>query len=332
MKAPAAPAPVAAQPRPAANFFDDLDADVSVDVADLAAPDSQSVDFHAPGVYVPPSPGAPTADWPSGLSTPAQAEDALQRALQGKADPGRPLQALVLKTLESLSELERAVLAGEPQPIDAAPIRKAAVMRLRVAEALASAPPQGSTVDSAALSAIMGEIDGLLAEVAALLGGAPAGLAPALEAIRNSLVREAIDFSEAAQRAAATNPAAAPQPTAPSRRAAQARLIETHSAHELPPEPRRLGAWIALTLVLLLVGGYHVRRYLERPPPADVPTLPGAPEGLRLVEQAGRKTLVARPGKKIDPGQLEKFRAQEELKGNEVREVAPGVFVIHPGK
>jgi hypothetical protein len=302
---------------------------VSVDVGDLGAPASGSppFDLRAPSIYVPPAPVA-AVEWPASVTSAAQAEDALKRALQGKADRSLPLHALALKTLETLSDLEKGVLAGEPQPVDAAPIRKSVIIRLRVADGLASVPPTGGKVDAAALSAILGEIDQLLAEVAPLLGSAPAELAPALEAIRNTLVSEAIDFSEAAARVTAAAAQAPAAPVAP-KKAATARIVETYSAPEAP-RGRRAWAWFWLVLVALPVGAYQVRGYLYPPKPPPVQTLPGAPEGLQLVENEGHQTLVRVPGKRIDPQQLESFRAQQAQKGIEVRELAPGLYQLVP--
>lgn len=331
--APAAPVATAAaqSSRPPANFFADLDGDVSVDVGNLAALDSPAVDFHAAGVYVPP-PSAAGVDWPAGLASPAQAEDALKRALQGSADPARPLHALATRTLESLSDLELGVLVGEPQPVDAAPIRKAAVLRLRVAEALASAPPQGSKVDSAALFAILGEIDGTLAEVAPLLGAAPGELAPALESIRNSLVREAIDFSEAGQRVATPDgPAAAPRPS-PSGRAVAAKVLSIDGAQDTAlekAEDRRKGiAFIALAIVVLGAIGFHVWRHASQGEVRTPPTLPGAPSNTVASTGSGNVQLVVSKTGKFDPAELERFRAQEELRGNRVEEISPGVLKV----
>jgi len=281
----------------------------------------------APGVYLPP-PVPGRVAWPAGICSPGQAEDALRRAMNGAAPASEQLGALAQKTLETLSAVERAVLAGEPQPVDADPIRKAAVMRLRVAEALASAPPTGGAVDSAALSGILGEIDALLAEVAPILSAAPPELAPALESVRNALVSEAIDFSEAAQRVAVVT-AAAPAAAMP-RKVAAVRIIENYAEQERPPEARRIWLWVLLGLVFAGVGAYHAQRFLARPKAVEVATVPGAPEGLRLVEAGGKRMLVALPGRKVDSAQVEVFRAQQALKGIEVREVTPGLYALMP--
>jgi hypothetical protein len=329
--APPPVAPPASQPSPAGRFLEDLDTEVSVELGDLGLqPDSPvaPADYRSPVMYVPP-PSEPTVDWPGGICTAAEAEDALQRALHGAVEGARPLHDLAMRTLDAISDLERTVLAGEPQPFDAAPIRRAAAMRLRVAEALASAPPAGCPVDAAALSSILGEIDALLAEVAPLLANASEELAPALETIRNTLVSEAIDFSEAAQRAS-TGKAEAPPAAPVQRRATAARIIENYAEASRAPEPRRIWPRVWLAVAFLAVGGYHLRNYLARPMPVEIPTVPGAPEGLRLIQHGNQRTLIALPGRKVDPQQMESFRAQQALKGVEVRELAPGLYALVP--
>ena len=326
-------APVAAPPaRPTPGFFADLEG-VSVDTADLeaTAPPSHPAPGGAPerlaSVYMPP-PLVPRIDWPATISSAAEAEDALLAALKGTALPSRPLHVLALRTLETLSDLERAVLSGEPQPVDAAPVRKAAMMRLRVADALGSVPPAGSPVDTAALSTTLGEIDALLSEVAPILSAAPEELKPALEAIRNALVSEAIDFSEAAQRVAGSG-AAAPAKVAP--RPAQARLLSVDVLERDEPGRGRQ-VWMAVLLAasVLLAAVYHglhwYHRYQARRP---VPGLPagmvehGAPGGPRMVMPQSTDRVV-------DPAEVAKFKAAEEAKGNIVIDTGGGPLFITP--
>jgi hypothetical protein len=322
--------PVPSQPA-AELYFSDLDADVSLDLDDAetqAPAQATPVDFHSPGVYVAP-PSDPKVYWPAGISTAAEAEDGLQRALHGAADGARPLHDLAMRTLESLSDLERAVLSGEPQPIDTAPIRKAAVMRLRVAEALASVPPPGSSVDSTAVSAVLSEIDGLLAEVS-LVSGAPQELPPALEEIRNALVREAIDFSEAASRVAAqpAEPSAAPV-TRPAVRGARVLSVTSVPVEDSRWSAKTIALVVLLVLVALGVGAYHVRRMMPRPVTA-LKTLAGAPAGTVGTTNRGIQILTRLPGKTIDPAELERFKAAQEAKGNTVQEIAPGTWHVQP--
>jgi hypothetical protein len=331
------PAPAAAQARPAPAFFSDLDADVSVDFGDPGqqAGSSPGVDFHTPGVYVPP-PSEPGAAWPAAISTAAEAEDGLRRALRGAADGARPLHDLALRTLDTLSDLERSVLAGEPHVIDVAPVRKAAVMRLRVAEALASVPPPGTPVDSTALSAVLGEIDGLLAEVAPLLADAPPELAPALEEIRNGLVREAIDFSEAAQRVATApaEAAARPAPVVASGRASAARVVSYDSAQEMELEKsERRRHWLALVvlgLALTSAAGYHFWDRMARSGVHPPDGVPGAPSNSLSAMGSGNVRMVVSRTGKFDEAELQRFKTEQELLGNRVEEVSPGVLRISP--
>lgn len=336
--AASSPAPAAtaagpsAQPRPPARFFDDLGGDVSVDVADLGdqqpAPPGPT-DFHSAGVYLP-ARADPDVAWPAGICTAAEAEDALRRALHGTADPARPLHSLATRTLGTLSELERSVLSREPQAIDATPIRRAALMRLRVADGLASAPAAGSPVDMAALSGVLGDIDGLLAEVGSLLSSVPPELFPALEAIRNSLVSEAIDFSEAAQRAAAAG-AAAPRPAA-APRASTARVLSFDSQRDVALDSaERRRRWIGLSvlgLVLALAVGYHGWRQISRADVHAQPTLPGAPSNTVASGVPGKVQLVISRTGKFDPAELQRFKTEQELRGNRVEVVSPGVLKV----
>ena len=46
------------------------------------------------------------------------------------------------------------------------------------------------------------------------------------------------------------------------------------------------------------------------------------------IVQPQAKILVAPAGQKLDPREVEAFKNQEQAKGNEVREVLPGTFVV----
>ena len=208
-------------------------------------------------------------------------------------------------------------------------------MRLRVAEALGTTPQAGSGIDSAALSGILGEIDALLAEVAPLLAGAPAGLAPALETIRNALVSEAIDFSEAAQRVAAqTASTEAQKPAFVPARVAQTRVLSVEQESEADWAERRRGVRLAVVLAVsvVLVLGYHGYRYWQR---AHLPVLTpavDAPAGLKAPPAGGRGPIVLRPTGKgpIDPAALKRFREQQEAQGKQVFEMENGSILIVP--
>jgi hypothetical protein len=135
--------------------------------------------------------------WPADTPDLQRAERALREAWDGASEPIADVASQVAR---SLSDLERAALAGAPLPFDAAPVRRALAMRVRVGVAFATAPPPGSSVDGSAVATLLREIDDLLSDVNALAEGAATEQATALGACRSALVREAIDFSEAAQR------------------------------------------------------------------------------------------------------------------------------------
>src|SRR5512138_921727 len=116
----------------------DFDVDVDVDVPAAAAP------------------------WPHAVPDAAEAARALAAAVAG--DPGAS-GAPVAEAVAALTDLERGVLAGAPHPIDTAPIRRCAAMRVRLAIALAGAPARSGEVDAGALSALLGEIDELLSDL-----------------------------------------------------------------------------------------------------------------------------------------------------------------------
>jgi hypothetical protein len=328
---PAAPPPASAAsaraPAPSVDaLFDALEADVE----EAAAP---APPRHTPVPHRAPPPEPEVIAWPSGGPSSEEAEAALASALGGLADPASPLGAVAAQVAATLSDLERAALEGAPIPLDAATFRRAAGMRVRVAAALASVPPSGTAVDAGALSSMLGEIDSLLSSVAALAKGASQDVIPSLEAVRNGLVKEAIDFSEAAQRVAPAGamPAAV---RAVSARAAQARVLSVSAADvDAPRSRRQLGMAVALALALLGAVSFHGYRYVRTQQAiAARPTMPGQPEALLLLRAApgGVRKLVPLPGAQLDRAQLERFRTQQQSMGFEVVELAGGAIEIHP--
>ncbi|HEY6100862.1 MAG TPA: hypothetical protein VIW03_15600 [Anaeromyxobacter sp.] len=274
---------------------------------------------------------APAASWPATVPGQAEAADALERAIAGVPPPAASPLAVVAEVVASLSDIERAVLAGGPQPLDPEPMRRAAVMRVRVAAALATVPPDGA-VDAGAVSAFLAEIDALLSDVSALAAGAPPEAQPSLEAVRNALVREAIDLSEALQRVSGAGASAeAPASARAAPRRPQARLLSVERQPPVAP-PRRYAGWIALAAVVALAGGYHGWRWYQRRAslaarsvglPKGTTEVPGAPGAPRIVVPATTDEIP-------DAAEVQRFKAAEEAKGNVVRENG-GLIEIVPG-
>lgn len=233
-----------------------------------------------------------------------------------------------------MSELERQVVGGAAQPFDTQPIYRAAVLRLRVAAAVAAAPEPPARVDDEAVQRLLAELDAVLSLVNPLAQGAPPEHQPALEAVRNALVREAVDFSEVTHRITAGGPPPPPEATLRSapRAPAQARVLSVQAgeAEATPAERRRLGPLITLVVLLLAIAGVLGWQQLSRPPQRPPPTFQGAPANTVAVESGPHRLLVATPGKQVDPAELERFKRQEAQKGNVVTEVAPGTWLIEP--
>jgi hypothetical protein len=201
-------------------------------------------------------------------------------------------------------------------------------MRLRVASARALAPAGGAEVDGAAVQGILADIDATLAAVNGLAAGAPPDLLAGVEAVRNALVREAIDFSDLSQRIASAGAVAATAARVAPNRASQTRMLAVDTGSGRVRRPTAL--IVVLVLAVLGGGGFHLQGRLRRPAPPQAPTLPGAPDGLMLTAQGGRKVLVTLPGKKVDFAAMEAFCRRQADAGVEVRELAPGSWILEP--
>jgi hypothetical protein len=327
--APAAPAPASA----VGALFDDMDLKDEPPVAapagaGLAAPLAQ--------------PAAARGDWPATVPSAGEAADALASGIAGVFAPaGSPL-AIVAEVMAGMSPLERAVLLGEPQPIDAEPVRRAAIMRVRVAVALASAPPPGAPVDVAAVSALLGEIDALLTQVNALAASAPPELQPIVEQVRNEVVKEAIDFSEVAHRVgseAAAGEHAAAGATAAARRATRARIVSVASDAERAIEReethhRRL-LYVVFALACLGAGSFHGYRYyrVHAGAGAERPTRAGVPADATIVPAAPGAPIVIRSkgGRAFTAEELKRIEDEEGLRGNAVSVAGPSLLIVVPG-
>lgn len=338
------PEPPAAPPSPPAPALEPLDLvlpePTSLDsifegaVEEVVEAEEPTLPVPPPAVAVPAV--AATATWPGSVPPPSEGL-AMVRAALGGSFPREELRAVTTRVLASLSSAERDATAGTPLPFDAAPVRRAVGLRWQVAAAIASLPPAGADVDAAATQAILIGIDEVLAALKEVGAASGAPVQRELEPVRNGLVREAIDLTEALAQvapAAMVEEITATRKMAPSAAAAPApRLDEVRTFR--PPRPREAEArgfsWalvVVLTLAALAAAAYHGYRYVNR---GQAPSpLAGAPSGtVGLVTPQG-KFVLAPAGVRLDPREVENFRALERAKGNEVRELAPGVFVAAP--
>ena len=322
----------AADSAPAPGYFADLAPidDVDVVTFDDVPPEAEAHPGGRGSFYVPPPPQAGAPAWPAGGLSFADAEAALARGIEGSFSGDSALRTVTEAVVSTLTALEFAVVSGDAVPVDPEPVRRSALMRLRVASVLSNRPAPGSAVDQAALSTMLGEIDALLSQVNALAQGAPPDVLPSVEALRNALVKEAIDFSEAAQQTAPVDTvgAEALPGAAVTRRVPQARLLSVTAAPDRA-DARTRSLVVLLAVAAIGAGGFHGWKYWEQshriPPPLLVPS--GAPGGAIGAATQGSKFIGSKDGRPFTDAEIETFRQSEELAGRKVLVLSPTTLV-----
>ena len=274
--------------------------------------------------------GSPEA-WPDAVPSAAVAE-----ALLLAMSVGRPLGdggqlAAAEGVLSAASELERAAFAGADVPVEAAALRAAAAMRLRLDLALSTVPAGDDGANLPAAQQLVAEVDGTLDRIKALTAAAPPGVAAALEPLRLVLVESGIELAGVVSRLA---PADVPRPASravPAKAAAARVLSNEHDVRVGRRWP--LALWIALAVVvaiaLAITAVYH-GRVLTRPAQAPRASIPGAPANRAGMVRGGVAVFTTLPGKPIDAAELERFKAAEKAKGNVVKEIAPSCARVPP--
>lgn len=301
-------------------FDEESEAD---EVASLPDPASQSV---------PPPVHAPTSVWPGTVLSATDGLAVVRAALSGLW-PEQQLRPVTERVVAALSAAERAAVEGQALPFDPAPVQRAVGLRWQVAAAIETLPPPGAPIDQGAVQDILVGIDEVLATLKEQSDDA-AGTESlrALEAVRHGLVKEAIDLTEALQQVA---PAEVVEEITTSRKARRSgvppvtRMVQ--AAPRFDEGPRQIPWGLLVVLVVTVIGAaaYHGYRYVNRPGPAASP-ISGAPSGTVGTVTPRGKVLVAPAGVKLDPGEVEAFKNLERAKGNEVRELLPGTFVVTP--
>lgn len=319
------PAPAAPPEAPTLDLFHDLGATAATPI-----PATQAA---VPAMAAPARVGL--LSWPASGPSAAEAELLLRGAVAGAVDLS-PLRAVTEQTIAGLSPLEREVFTGGTLAVDAELIRHAAVLRLRVAAALASRPPPGTAIDGAAVAELLSEIDGVLGAVKGLLADAPPEVKVSLEAIRNALVKEAVDFSEASHEAGVSDAGAVSARPAVTRPIAATRVVNVRAGETEPEEAQRQRSrllWVVLALAVLGAGAFHGYRWWKTEQVvAQMQTLPGQPSRMMLLPATpGATTRELVPmGGAPDRAEVERFKAQQRLLGNTVTETSLGGLVIKP--
>jgi hypothetical protein len=152
--------------------------------------------------------------------------------------------------------------------------------------------------------------------------------------VRNALVKEAIDFSEAAQELAPAGvvaPVAAPATPSAQRRVPATRVLTTSTEPE-PPRAKRRVLDVSLVVAALVAVAYHGWRFYEGqlyvlPPP----TVAGSPaHAVGSATTAGAKFLTSKDGNPFTDAEIETFRQSEELQGRKVQLLTPSSMVSLP--
>ena len=111
------------------------------------------------------------------------------------------------------------------------------------------------------------------------------------------------------------------------------RMVTTTSTSPAAAEPSGIpwGLVVVLVVALVAAAAYHGYRYVNRARPTAAP-ITGAPSGTVGAVVPQGKVIVVPAGTRMDSKEMENFKNLERAKGNEVREISPGTFIISPQK
>jgi hypothetical protein len=183
---------------------------------------------------------------------------------------------------------------------------------------------------------LLSEIDALLGTVKGLLAAAPPQVQASLEAIRNALVKEAVDFSEASHELGLADSATIAARPAASRLGAVTRVVTVRSGTSEPEAAERRRsqvAWLVFAVAVLGAAAFHGYRWWKTEQlVAQMQTLPGQPDRMMLVPAPrGTATRELVPmGGPPDRAQVQRFKEQQRLLGKSVTETATGGLLIKP--
>ena len=106
-------------------------------------------------------------------------------------------------------------------------------------------------------------------------------------------------------------------------------MVQNTSEADAGPSHVPWGLVVVLVLALVAAAAYHGYRYVNRARPAPSP-ITGAPSGTVGAVTPQGKVIVLPAGTRADPKEIENFKNLEKAKGNAVREIVPGTFVVSP--
>ena len=299
-----------------------------IPAADAPAPTPIPVLSSAPRMAALSEAAVPEVLWPDAVPSAVAAEALLLSLAAGRAQADAALVAAAERALGGASELERAALAGADVPVEAAALRGAAAMRLRLDIALSTAPTGSAGVDQPAAQQLVADVDGVLGQLKALAAAAPAGVAPAIEPIRLAVVDGGVKLAGALSQlvpegAPCVGSKADPKPST--------RLLSNQKTETASTASRRqIVLWVFFAVALAGSAVFHGWRHVHTPMPSVPQRMPGAPE--KSIAAAGPRQVIFVTSEKgrFEAAEIEKFKAEQELKGNTVKQVAPGTILVYP--
>jgi hypothetical protein len=279
----------------------------------------------------PPPPSVTSTVWPATVLSGDDGLSVVRAALSGLW-PEQRLRRVTEKVVAALSTAEKAAAQGHKLPFDPAPVRRAVGLRWQVAAAIDALPPVGAPIDQGAVQAILGGIDDVLSALKEQSDDAGPEALRAIETVRHALVKEAIDLTEALQQVAPPEMVEEITTSRKARRAGVApvtRMVRDTSHADAGPSRVPWGLVVVLVVALVAAAAYHGYRYVNRARPA-ASSITGAPSGAAGTVTPQGKVIVMPAGARADPKELESFKNLEKAKGNTVRELVPGTFVVYP--
>jgi hypothetical protein len=263
------------------------------------------------------------ATWPGNVPSQAQALEVLRGRLSLAVSlPG------ARKLLEKLTQPEREALLVDGQ---ADALREALVARWRLAAARDLRLTAGGKVDSAALDALLAEVDRALESLRAVTPSTPE-LGLAMDRTWETLTQEAVDFFNDVK--AASNPppvAPAPTPAVPHRPSLTGKMSFNTEKPEQAGRRKKLQflQLAVLALVALAAGAYH----FSSAPRSQPSNQAGAPNDTLISTDAKTGTQVVR-STRVGPAspELQAWLEQQKAKGLQVKELDPGTWLLSPAQ
>ncbi len=273
----------------------------------------------APAADDPASPAPLMPTWPGSVPGTEEAS----RLLSGAGSQGKHDEAID-GLWNSLTEVELGTLLERPSALDLSALKKAVIVRWRLAHALETKPARGAPVDFGALEGLLKEADIALTKLQTPPEAATAAARASFVSARAALAKNAVALSNFAAEVAQQVAAEAAINKATKKYEKVARIVAA-SADTTRIAFRSKVLWVGVGLSVLGALAFHGFRYLHaQNAPVSGPGYSAA-GGIAVLHPID-------PSKPIDPAALAQLKAQAAASGKTVHEVGRGQYVIAPSK